>query len=596
MSAQRRRRSLVVVAASVAALLGSSAAAPVAAAPGSAGTTSTNEARRVDRVPTPRLSFFDCSVIFGTEGAQCATVRLPLDYDVPNGPKTDVALLRIKAAQPARKIGTLFLNPGGPSGSGVEIAAAAPYFLPQRLLNRFDIVGVDPRGVGYGTPVRCWANAGDQAADLAGLSVAVPLRRSEKRAAVRSSRLFGRACSTTGRPLSGSMSTAQVARDMDVIRRAVGDDKLTYLGFSYGSYLGQVYANMFPGRVRAVTIDGVLDPLAWVGVGPTGTTVPQTARLRSGQGADRALREILRRCRAAGETYCHLAGRGDPRVIYERVIARAKRAPIEITVDGESFTVTYSDVVGILLSALYDPSGSAFVDEFLTVLDQAISARRGADRPDAAAVMRRGIAARDRLVAAATPQADPRRLRAFAGAFAFPYDNSPEAFQSVLCTDGRNPAHAAAWPWYAAVEDLRAPNFGPLWTWASSPCASATWTVRDEDSFRGPFTRRTAGPVLVVGNFWDPATNYRGALTASALLPHSRLLSSDSWGHTAFGTSECVTAAVTGFLLHRTLPARGTVCVGDVQPFTTPLDQQPRQQRVSGTRPPIVPFVPPNLS
>ena len=120
---------------------------------------------------------------------------------------------------------------------------------------------------------------------------------------------------------------------------------------------------------------------------------------------------------------------------------------------------------------------------------------------------------------------------------------------------------------------------------------ASTWTARDEDAYRGPFTRHTLAPVLVVGNLWDPATNYRGAQRAAALLPNSRLLTSDSWGHTAFGSSACVDLAVERYLLRQAVPAQGARCTGDVQPF-----QEPAQASASaaGTRarPPVVPLVP----
>ena len=223
------------------------AAAVLAAPPGAVATSTSQkprhhtttdlEARRVDRVPTPRPDWFDCSGIFEVD-AECAAVELPLDYDKPKGRQTAVAVLRIKATDQERKIGTLFLNPGGPGGSGVEIAAAAPFFLGPEVLARFDIVGFDPRGVNFSDNVRCWRNAGQQSEALAGLNLFFPWTTKEESAFVRSAKAFGRACSTTGRPLSAAMSTAEVARDMDVLRRVVKDRKLTYLGFSYGSYLG----------------------------------------------------------------------------------------------------------------------------------------------------------------------------------------------------------------------------------------------------------------------------------------------------------------------------------------------------------------------
>jgi hypothetical protein len=182
----------------------------------------------------------------------------------------------------------------------------------------------------------------------------------------------------------------------------------------------------------------------------------------------------------------------------------------------------------------------------------------------------------------AAARAEAARQRKAFG-FSFPYFNGAEAFQSVLCTDGLNPKDAASWPWYAHQAGERAPDFGPLWAWSSAPCASTTWTVRDEDAYRGPFTRRTVNPVLVVGDYYDPATNYLGAVKAASLLPNSRLLSSDSWGHTAYGTSACVSDAVNSYLLTLALPRRGTVCTGDSQPFTVPLP----------TNPPTPPAVPP---
>lgn len=224
-------------------------------------TTSSDEAKRVDRFATPRPKTFDCTAVIGVP-SECGTVKLPLDYDRPTGAKTEVAYLRLKAKDQKNKIGTLFLNPGGPGGSGVDIASYAPYFLSPSLLQKFDIVGIDPRGTNFSDNVKCFENLGEQSNALSGIFVPFPYTQREENAYKRSSVKFGLACSTTGKPLSAHMSTANVARDMDVMRRVVGDKKLTYLGFSYGTYLGNVYANMYPDRVRSVAIDGVLDPVA----------------------------------------------------------------------------------------------------------------------------------------------------------------------------------------------------------------------------------------------------------------------------------------------------------------------------------------------
>ena len=158
---------------------------------------------------------------------------------------------------------------------------------------------------------------------LAGLNVAFPYTKAEERAAVASSRALGKACSHHGRPLSASMSTAEVARDMDVIRRAVGDQQLNYLGFSYGSYLGQVYANLFPDRVRAVAIDGVLDPVAWAGT--TGDRVPAAERPASAPPTARARRCTRSSCCCdkAGGQKCRFSP-GNPVVNYDVVADRLK--------------------------------------------------------------------------------------------------------------------------------------------------------------------------------------------------------------------------------------------------------------------------------
>lgn len=527
-------------------------AAP-AAATAKTDQTSLAEARRVDRVPTPKLDWYPCY-----DYAECATARLPLDYDKPNGPTVEIAVLRVKAKDQKRKIGSVFLNPGGPGGSGTAIALAAPYFASGEMLDRFDIVGFDPRGIAYSDQVRCFRTLKEQASALAGMNVFFPYSKAEERDYIASARRQGKACSTTGRPLSGSMSTAEVARDMDVLRRAVGDRKLTYLGFSYGTALGQYYANMFPDRIRALAIDGVLNPVSWVGTRKT-QDVLLDDRLRSADGADKALREIFVRCDRAGTELCPLAGHAARD--FDLVARRLKANPLVIEDPTGEFVFSYAAFVGNALGMLYDPYGYDMIVQMtadLLVLTDPDAATTAAER----ATARRGLAARLAKTRLQTPGRD------------FPYDNGLDALSGVLCTDSLHPKDAALWPKLTAQADRRAPYFGRAWGWSSAMCARNSWTVQDEDAYRGPFNRRTSAPVLVVGNYWDPATNYNDAVSSAALLPNSRLLSSDSWGHTAYGTSACVTGAVDQYLLRGVLPAKGAVCVGDVQPFATSQDQR----------------------
>jgi pimeloyl-ACP methyl ester carboxylesterase len=547
--------------------------------------TSVLEARRVDRVPTPKLGWYPC---YGK--AECATTRLPLDYDEPHGATTLVAVLRVKAKDQKHRIGSLFVNPGGPGGSGTAFAAAAPLFLGAGVLDRFDVVGIDPRGTNASEQVACFSSNAEQGRVLAGLNVAFPFSKAEERAAVASSRALGKACSGTGKPLSASMSTAEVARDMDVIRRGVGDRRLNFLGFSYGSYLGQVYANLFPDRVRAVAIDGVNDPVAWAGTTATKSR-PQTDRIRSADGGSKALHEILVLCDRAGGQKCRFSP-GNPVANYDLVANRLKRKPLVFTdpFTGELVTFTYADLVSGTLGSLYGPYG--YLEITGNLADLIVLTEPPATVSSPAGRARRSAAVRSFAKdLAARKKRDARRP-----GWDFPYDNSLEALEGVVCTDGLNPAQTAAWPAFAAAADRRAKYFGRLWSWISAPCASSTWTGRDEDVYRGPFTHRTIAPVLVVGTKWDPATNYEGAVAAARLLPNSRLLSNDNWGHTSYGSSQCVTGAVDTYLLTQKVPARGAFCHGDVQPFEGP-PPTARGARPNRGLPPVAPpFTPASRS
>ena len=580
---RRLRAAAVVSAFAVAVSLLGWSAPTAATAKTSTETTTRTERQRVDSVPTPRLDWYRCYRIY-----ECATVKLPTDYDHPRRGTTELALLRYKARDQKRKLGSLFVNPGGPGGSGVQMAAAAPYFLGPEVLERFDVVGMDPRGISFSDQVRCFPSAREQQPVLEVLrGTWFPDTRAEEAAFARANAALGRACSTTGRPLSTSMSTAQVARDLDVLRRAVGDARLTYLGFSYGSYLGQVYANMFPDRVRAVAIDGVLDPLAWAGTRANQST-PVADRLRSADGATKALREILKRCDAAGGARCAFAP-GDPVRNFDLIAERLKRNPLVETdpFTGERFEFGYAELIGLMLGLLYSDDGYAPIVDILSRLiilteppESRTSAARATEAKKATA-----LRALSRRLAEIEKQAEPRSR---VGLAEFPYDNSLEAFAAVICTDSVDTSDPARMPAYADAADRRAKYFGRLWLYAASMCPERTWPGRDEDAYRGPFNRRTANPVLIVGNYWDPATNYSGAVAASRLLPNSRLLSSDSWGHVAYGTSSCVDSAVHAYLLTRRLPARGKVCVGDTQPFEG--EPEPEQRDTLVERGIVVPL------
>ncbi|HYI59559.1 MAG TPA: alpha/beta hydrolase, partial [Microlunatus sp.] len=542
----RRLVAVATAAALSAGLLSVTTGPPAEAAPTVTATakkmakTSKLEKRRSKAVKTPKLKWYSC---YGY--AKCATVKVPRDYDKPRGKKVELAVVKISAKNKKRKIGTLFVNPGGPGGSGTDFALVADSVFSSDVLERFDVVGFDPRGVAFSDNVKCSSSVRKNTALLNTInSAAFPYGVKQEKAFIKAYDKHARACSTTGKPLSAAVSTAEVARDMDVLRRAVGDKKLTYFGYSYGSYLGEVYANMYPDRVRAIAIDGVLDPVKWAGTKKT-QGVPIGARVESGQGASKALRRALVLCDRAGEEYCSFAA-GNAVGNYERIAQRLRKAPlVEVDpVTGERFVLTYADFVGVTLSMLYEQYyGPELVTDFASAVGN-VTGVSAASTPRQTSVRAMITLAKRARAEKETPSS--KRL-------GFPYDNSIDSFEAIACTDSRNSKNLASYRRLAQAADAKAPYFGRLWMWSLAGCSSKKWTVRDEDAYRGPFTKWTSNPVLIVGNYWDPATNYAGAVSTSKRMPNSRLLSSDSWGHTAYGTSDCATSAIDAYLLSKRL-------------------------------------------
>jgi pimeloyl-ACP methyl ester carboxylesterase len=456
----------------------------------------------------PRIGWTACGP--DHPGFECASVKVPLDYDNPRGATTTIALARKPATDKANRIGSLFLNPGGPGGSGVDFALGAGERLSANLQGRFDIVGFDPRGIGKSDPLHCFASEADLNKFFEGIP-GFPYQASQERPFFERYRSLGPEC-RDDQAIARHMSTADVARDMDLLRRAVGDRKISYLGFSYGSFLGATYANLFPNNIRALVVDGVLNPVLW----SSGRQI-ESDRIATKE----EFREFLRNC---DEAECVFGPNSEKR--WNALLASVRAKPIQL---GDQL-YTYDAVINAAIGAMYSPR----------------------DWPDAAALFDQlSDAAAGLSVTGLSVAAEPD------------YPNGFDAYNGNVCADIEFPHDFGAYrstARYAAAGS----EFGPAWWWGNAACAN--WPT-NHDRFTGPWRTRTNAPVLVVGNYFDGVTDYRGAQAVNRQIAGSRLLSYAGWGHTAYGVSKCASDYTNAYLLNGTLPPVGTVCPANPNPF-----------------------------
>lgn len=516
--------------------------------------------------PHPRANWSPCYRDYGYS-FECTTVQVPLDYSNPGRAAISIAMIRLPASDPAQRIGSLFLNPGGPGGSGFDFAlSAGPYLYSDEVRARFDIVGFDPRGIGRSTALRCFGTPRQWTEALT--PFAYPTTPEEEAIWEGAELYVVDACERRAARIVDHMTTADVARDLDLLRQAVGDEQLTYAGFSYGSYLGVTYANLFPENVRALVVDGVLDPIAWSTGQPGQELMPFSTRLRSDAGALSTLNEFFRLCDEGGGD-CAFAPDSADR--YAALFDSLQAEPIVVTMpDGTSYTFTHADLIGSSLGAMYDSFSWPSFAEFLFAIESLtgpteIGTRLQTFWEDLGFITKRGF-----------PQ----------------YPNYVEGFPSVACSDSDNPDSYAAWSAAAAAAEVEYGYFGPIWTWASSICAA--WPGSKDSRYAGPFNTHTANPVLVASTLYDPATRYEGAVSVDGLLPNSRLLTVEGWGHCTLFLSQCADQAISNYLLDGTLPPEGTVCYQDWVPFTGSLPADVVPEAKSG-RSRVVPATVPDM-
>jgi pimeloyl-ACP methyl ester carboxylesterase len=487
-----------------------------------AGPAAASASASADSVAAPRLSWAGCE-----DGFQCATAPVPLDYDRPSGPKIDLALIKLPATDPARRIGTLFVNFGGPGASGLQRLRERgkwPWLFSDELRARFDVVSWDPRGIGHSAAVRCFGSLAEQEAFF-GTFPEMPGDPSGNAAFFAKSKELAGRCAANAGPILGHVSTADTARDLDLLRRAVGDPKLTYHGISYGTQLGATYANLFPDRIRAMVFDGTMDFAGnATGHDGAGKSVPLDTRQDVATGIADTFGQFLRLCSEAGPR-CAFSP-GGPEAKWAELTARAKRGPI--TVDGETWT--YSGIV----NAAADLSDS-----------------RG--WPDIAALLQRLYDA---------PAASVRSAAA-----GEPYTaNRTEAFNAIQCSDSDVPTDPAVYSRYAESEDRRVPYFGRIAVLDMMSCAY--WRAAAADRYTGPWNRPTSAEILVLNNRYDPSTPLKGARDGAAELARARVFVTEGYGHSSmYVPSTCTEQVKRDYLVSGAFPAAGRTCAIDASPF-----------------------------
>ena len=276
----------------------------------------------------------------------------------------------------ANRIGSILLNPGGPGNSGVLSLPLQYATLPVSLRERFDIVEFDPRGIGESAPVQCFASTAAQRAGFAEMPI-VPVGPEEEAAWLRAAEELDQECGERNADTLAHLSTANVARDLDRLRQAVGDDALNYLGTSYGTYLGETYANLFPDRIRAMVLDGVINPPSYVSfdhgdgdiVGPDTTSF---LRILSPEGSADALGAFFAECAAAGPDHCAFAANNaaETRAKFDSLMDRLRTEPMIVQGSAGTLTVTYSLVVNLLWQTLYHASAWPIMADGLQRLEE----------------------------------------------------------------------------------------------------------------------------------------------------------------------------------------------------------------------------------
>ncbi|WP_454049733.1 alpha/beta hydrolase [Cellulomonas sp. Marseille-Q8402] len=464
------------------------------------------DVRGLDAIYAQQLDWQACGEL------ECATLVVPLDYAEPDGDTIEIAVSRHVAA--GDRLGSLLINPGGPGSSGIDALSsiALPRFGAE-VVDRYDLVGFDPRGVAASTPVTCVDGPEMDRITATDFDYATDEGIAAAEAAFGK---LGDACLTNTGPVLEHVDTVSAAKDMDVLRAVLGDEQLNYVGYSYGTQLGATYAALFPQQVGRLVLDGALDPTL------------STQELSEGQagGFENALRAYVTDCQAGAD--CPLSGSVDDGLAQVKsVLDRARRSPLPT---GTDRPLTGSLAFSGIALPLYDEASWSYLTMGLGAALQG----------DGSVLLQLADLYYDR-------NAD--------GTYS---SNSTQAFWAIGCADDRGTTDPAEMRAQAAAIEQVAPTVGYFFGYGGAICAE--WPVPEAGGL-DDYSAEGAAPIVVVGTTNDPATPYQWAESLAETLDSGTLLTYEGEGHTAYGRSNaCIADAVDAYLLDGTVPADGTRC------------------------------------
>ena len=445
---------------------------------------------------------------------ECAEIQVPVDYQNPGNASLTLALKKLPAKQSSNKVGSLLINPGGPGGSGTDYVTYAEDAFGKRLMDSFDIIGFDPRGVALSTPLDCLT---DKEVDEFIAFDGTPDTEQELKDSLQLSIDLAKGCEAIENNLIAHVGTQEAARDMDIIRELVGDEKLNFLGASYGTYLGGMYAELFPEKVGRLVLDGAVDP----------SLSGEEQSFDQAVGLDTALRRFVEDCPKYDDCPLTQTGAGGVKEIRD-FLDSLDTKPLK-TEDPERIL---TQAMGV-----YAVAGFLYSDEWWSYMRQSLATAFEGDGTDLLVIV------------------DLFNERKDDGTFA---TNATEAIYAINCFDEPSTTTEAQVREFAKTWIKDAPVFGDYLAWGNLACT--IWPVKDPNPIN-KFVAQGAAPIIVVGTKYDPATPYKWAVGLSSQLSSSVLLTYEGDGHTAYMRgSECIDKEIENYLVDGTIPSKNIVC------------------------------------